>query len=167
MILIIRSNISSNDKNQYYELGLILCSDLLMIKINIIDLDWFCALICYDFIPIMCCYHDQFFPYILFITIKTEIARCEYKYTLCHMKMDQKKEILYTFLILSHHHSHIHNPFSISLSKKNIKEHIEGGRKKKHSLHSLFLSHYHPTQTHLIFISLEKKNKNIRKWGKE
>jgi len=67
---------------------------------------------------------------ILFVTIKAEIARCEYKYTLCHMVRgtEIKKRILYTSLILSHHHSHIH--ISPLISLKKIK-HIKGGKKKR------------------------------------
>jgi len=49
-----------------------------------------------------------------------------------------EEEILYTSLILSHHHSHIHTPFLISL-KKNILKEVEK-RRRKHSLPSLFLS---------------------------
>jgi len=40
-----------------------------------------------------------------------------------------EKKILYTSLILSHHHSHIHTSFFISISKQ--KKHIGGGRKNK------------------------------------
>jgi len=52
-----------------------------------------------------------------------DIASCEYKYALYH---DEEK-ILYTSLILSPHHSHIHPSSFISLKKK----HIGGGRKNK------------------------------------
>jgi len=75
------------------------------------------------------------------------------------MKKDRKKDILYTSLILSHHHSY--TPlFYISF----IKKHIEGGRKKKRrklSLHPLFLSLPPTTQTPLIFIFTGKTKTKI------
>jgi len=92
---------------------------------------------------------------------------CEYKYTLCHIERGRKKrgKILYTSLILSHHHSHIHKSF-LSLLKK----HIEGVRAKKKkktfSTLSLSLITTHIDTSHL-YLYWKNKHKNIRKESKK
>jgi len=75
---------------------------------------------------------------ILFVTIKAEIAFILQGVSINTHSVMTEEEILYTSLILSHHHSHIHTPFLISL-KKNILKEVEK-RRRKHSLPSLFLS---------------------------
>ena len=129
-----------------------MCSNLLTVRINITNLDWFCALICYDFFLI------------LFITIKAEIALILQCVSINTPLSWPKKDIFYTSLILSHHHSHTHLLFYLSFKKKYIK----GGRKRrKHSLHSLFVSHYYPHKPISFLSLLKKKQKNIRKGDKE
>jgi len=91
----------------------------------------------------------------LFITVKTGIALILQGVGInTHSVIPKKKRDSLHFSISSRHQSHIHTSLLISL-KKNI----EGGSKKKHSLHSLFLS-LPPTQTPLIFISIGKTKTN-------
>jgi len=73
--------------------------------------------------------------------------------------MTKEKKILYTSLILSHHHSHIHTSFFISL-KKNILKEVE--EKEENILYTLSSSHYHPHR-HLSSLSLLEKQTQIRK----
>jgi len=54
----------------------------------------------------------------LFITIKAEVALILQGVSInTHSMMTEKKNIFYISLILSHHHSHIHSSFILSLSK--------------------------------------------------
>jgi len=98
---------------------------------------------------------------ILFITIKVEIALILQGVSInTHFVMITKKQkILYTSLILSHHHSHIHTSFLSLFQTK--KKHIEGGR-KKYILYSssLFLI---TTHTSLLLSLLKKIEKEKRK----
>jgi len=97
---------------------------------------------------------------ILFIKIKTEIALILQGVSINthYVKITNKQKILYTSLILSHHHSHIHTSF-LSLFQK--KKHIEGGRKKNILYSSsLFLI---TTHTPLLLSQLKKIEKEKRK----
>jgi len=99
---------------------------------------------------------------ILFLTIKVEIAlilKCVSINT--HSVMTEKrKKILYTSLILSHHHSHIHTSSFISLNKK----HIEGGRKSKKIIFSTLPLSFSLPPTHLFYyLSWTKIDKEKRK----
>ena len=98
---------------------------------------------------------------ILFITIKVEIALILQGMSInTHSVMITKKQkILYTSLILFHHHSHIHTSF-LSLfqtKQKNILKEVE----KQYSLLFLSLSHYHPHTSFII--SIEKNRKGEKK----
>ena len=100
---------------------------------------------------------------ILFITIKAEITLILQGVSINTHSVVTKKNILYTYLILFHHHSHIHTSFLISLQKKRI----EGGRQKEEEniLYTLSSSHYHPHR-HLSSLSLLEKQTQIRKGSK-
>jgi len=77
-----------------------------------------------------------------------------------------EKKNLYTSLILSHHHSHIHTSFFISLSKQ--KKHIEGGRRSKENIlytlsFSLIITHTEPSH---FYFSWKKNTKILEKEAK-
>jgi len=73
--------------------------------------------------------------------------------------------MLYTSLILSHHHSHIHTYFFISLSKKKtILKEVK--KREEDYLYFLFLSHYTHTDASHFYLSW-KKHKNIIKGHKK
>jgi len=138
-----------------------LCYDLLMVRINITNLEGFYALICCDLIPYYVAIMTNSFL-ILFIKIKAMIAlilQCVYKYFVCHMK----KKNLYTSLILSHHHFHIHTSFFISLSRKNILKEVEKKeRRKQFYIFSLSLITTHINISN-FYLYWKNKHKNIRK----
>jgi len=96
---------------------------------------------------------------ILFITIKAEIALILQGVSInTHsVKITKKQKILYTSLILSHHHSHIQTSFLSLFQKKNILKEVE---KKILYSSSLFLI---TTHTPLLLSQLKKIEKEKRK----
>ena len=132
----------------------------------VIDDDWFCALICYNLILIICYYHDQFLPFILFVTINAKIASTLQVVNInMHSVMTKKKNSLHFSNSFLSPLPHTHLLFYLSLKKV-----IEGGKKKEKKTFftlSLSLITILIDTSHLYLYWKNKQTKNIRKGSKK